>query len=238
VTFLGVGDPVLAPTQVANRATQFSEIVKAKRLVDVEWLRAQPSLPETREELGRLSKEFGAGRSKLLLGESASEKVLKTAKLDEFDVMAFATHGVVAGFAFDDSEPGLVLTPPRLASEDDDGFLTMSEVANLKLNAQLVILSACDTATSDGRPLADGLSGLARAFFIAGARNLIATHWAIPSKPAVEITTRTVSERKTLGSTRWSEALRRAQVALLDEVGPVWFAHPASWGAFQVIGAD
>ena len=235
-TFLGVGDPVLAPTKLASRTTSFSGIVDAQRLADVDWLRSQPSLPETRAELDRLATGFG--ESLLLVGPRASETVLKETELSKYDVMAFATHGVVAGFAFDGSEPGLVLTPPETASRRDDGFLTMSEIAALNLKAQLVILSACDTATSDGRPMADGLSGLARGFFLAGAHNLVATNWAIPSEPAVELTTLAVKERLQGGAPQWSEALRRAQLALIDSVGPEWFGHPASWGAFQVIGAD
>jgi CHAT domain-containing protein len=234
-TFAGVGDPTLAPVKVAGRATEFSGIVRRNQLADVEWLRGQASLPETRQELAALAAEFS--ESVLFLGGRAREGAIKAAKLTGYDVMAFATHGVVAGFAFDGSEPGLVLTPPAKASRRDDGFLTMSEIADLKLGAQLVILSACDTATSDGRPMADGLSGLARAFFLAGARNLIATHWAIPSQPAVEITTGTVRARMHGEAPDWSRALRQAQIALIDETGPNWFAHPTSWGAFQVIGA-
>ena len=71
------------------------------------------------------------------------------------------------------SEAGLVLTPPEKSNEQDDGFQTASEVAQLKLNADWVILSACDTASSDGTPGAEGLSGLAKAFFFAGSRALL-----------------------------------------------------------------
>lgn len=238
LSFLGVGDPVLAPTQVkARRASDFSGIVAAQGLADVEWLRRLSSLPETRDELGRLGQAFSRANVRLLLGEEATEAVLKKTDLSNYDVIAFATHGVVAGAAFDGSQPGIVLTPPLRASQADDGFLTMGEISALTLNASLVILSACDTATSDGRPQSDGLSGLARAFFGAGAKNLIATHWEIPSEPAVEITTRTVEEAKRTPGTTWSKALQAAQLALIDSVGPEYFAHPGSWAAFQVIGA-
>lgn len=234
-SFLGVGDPDLGAADIV-RATEFSSLERARGFVDPDWLRRQPSLPETSIELTTLSREFL--RSEILTRDSAREAVLKRMELDRFDVVTFATHGVVAGTAFDNSEPGLILTSPPEASEEDDGFLTMTEIASLKFNADLVMLSACDTATSDGRPSADGLSGLVRAFYISGARNVVATHWEIPSDPAVEISTRTVQARQAEKTLRWSEALRRAQVALMDDVGLPEFAHPASWGGFQLMGAD
>ena len=93
------------------------------------------------------------------------------------------------------SEPGLILTPPNVASMEDDGLLTASEIVALKLDAELVVLSACNTAASDGRPRADGLSGLTRSFLSAGARNVLVTHWTIPSFPAVSVTTQMMAER-------------------------------------------
>ncbi len=82
----------------------------------------------------------------------------------------FATHGLVAGQIRGAAEPALVLTPPAVASAADDGLLTASEIARfLKLDADWVILSACNTAAGDS-PGAEGLSGLAKAFFYAGAR--------------------------------------------------------------------
>jgi len=83
-------------------------------------------------------------------------------------VLTFATHGLLAGDLKGLSEPALVLTPPKEGTELDDGLLTASEVAQLKLDADWVILSACNTAAPDGTPGAEGLSGLAKAFFYAG----------------------------------------------------------------------
>ena len=72
-------------------------------------------------------------------------------------MVAFATHGLVAGELEGVSEPALVLTPPAEGTETDDGLLTASEVAQLKLNADWVILSACNTDAADGTPGANGL---------------------------------------------------------------------------------
>jgi CHAT domain-containing protein len=94
----------------------------------------------------------------------------------------FATHGLMSGDLGGLAEPALVLTPPPEASPDNDGLLTASKIATLKLNASWVVLSACNTAAGDGTPDAGGLSGLAKAFFYAGARSLLVSHWSVPSQ--------------------------------------------------------
>ena len=95
--------------------------------------------------------------------------------------MALATHGLVAGELAGVSEPALVLTPPAEGTEADDGLLTASEVAQLKFDADWVILSACNTAATDGTPGARGLSGQAKVFFYAGSRALLVSHWPVVS---------------------------------------------------------
>jgi CHAT domain-containing protein len=91
--------------------------------------------------------------------------------------------GELSGIA----EPGLILSPPARATEADDGYLSASEVAQLKLDADWVLLSACNTAAPDGTPGAEGLSGLAKAFFYAGARSLLVSHWAVVSDATVRL---------------------------------------------------
>ena len=88
------------------------------------------------------------------------------------------------------AEPSLALSIPAQSSSDDDGLLTASEVAQLKLNADWVVLSACNTIAGD-KPGAEALSGLARAFFYAGARALLVSHWAVESNAATLLTTST-----------------------------------------------
>ena len=107
--------------------------------------------------------------------------------LSEYSILAFATHGLVSGELKGLAEPALVLTPPDEGSEADDGLLTASEIATLDLNADWVILSACNTAAADGTPGAEGLSGMAKAFFYAGARALLVSHWSVNSEAAVAI---------------------------------------------------
>ena len=90
--------------------------------------------------------------------------------LSDYRVLAFATHGLVSGELSGLGEPALVFTPPETGTEADDGLLTASEIATLKLDADWVILSACNTAAADGTPGAEGLSGMAKAFFYAAGR--------------------------------------------------------------------
>ena len=94
-------------------------------------------------------------------------------------VVGFATHGLIAGDLPKLGEPALALTPPKEPTPEDDGLLRASEVTQLKLNADFVVLSACNTAAADGTPGAEGLSGLAKAFFYAGARSLLVSHWPV-----------------------------------------------------------
>jgi len=133
------------------------------------------------------------------------------------------------------AEPALILTPPELPTERDDGLLTASEVAQLKLDADWVVLSACNTASAaeDGEG-AEALSGLARAFFYAGARAMLVSHWAVNSEATVRLVSRSFD--RLAEDPRWgrAEALRRSMLALVAEGGNN--SHPANWAPFVVVG--
>jgi len=161
--------------------------------------------------------------------------VVKAMSLKDYRILAFATHALVAGELAGLSEPALVLTPPSRGTKLDDGLLTASEVAQLKLDADWVILSACNTASSDGTPGAEGLSGLAKAFFYAGSRALLVSHWPVASDAAVAITTRMLVEARKPGIGR-AEALRRAMLALIQDEKNPQYAHPYYWAPFVVVG--
>jgi CHAT domain-containing protein len=132
------------------------------------------------------------------------------------------------------SEPGLILTPPGTASADDDGYLSASEIAGLKLDADWVILSACNTAAGQTSN-AEALSGLARAFIYAQARALLVSHWAVDSNATVKIITSAMREIAPDRKVGRAEALRRAMLALIDG-GDAREAHPSSWAPFIVVG--
>jgi CHAT domain-containing protein len=161
---------------------------------------------------------------------------LRQTPLDRYRVIQFATHGLVSGDLPGLAEPALVLTPPKEASPENDGLLTVSKVATLKLNADWVVLSACNTAAGDGAPDAGGLSGLAKAFFYAGAKSLLVSHWKVPSNSTVKLTTDTFAELKNDPTIGRAEALRRAEMAMLDPANPPEFAHPLAWAPFVLAG--
>ena len=123
------------------------------------------------------------------------------------------------------------MTPPATATPGDDGLLDASEVATLKLDADWVVLSACNTAGPDGSLGGESLSGLARAFFYAGARAVVATHWAIASKPTVDLTTSMFAAYTKEPNIGRAEAMRRAQAALRAQAAT---SHPFFWAPFVV----
>lgn len=207
--------------------------------VDVEQVRLLSPLPETRDELCAVASGAGASEADLALGSRANEKALRelnaSGALRTYRVLHFATHGLIAGEVPGLDEAALVLTPPDVVAPDNDGLLTASEVATLKLDADWVILSACNTAAGD-RLGAETLSGLARGFFHAGARSLLVSHWPVSSMAAVKLTTRALAElRKAPGLGR-AEALRRSMAALVTDPGDPANAHPQVWAPFVVVG--
>jgi CHAT domain-containing protein len=196
---------------------------------------ALPQLPDTADELNAIAKNLGVAAADIHLGEDASETTLKRTPLADYGIVYFATHGLVAGDVKGLAEPSLVLSIPRQPSEFDDGLLTASEVAQLKLNADWVVLSACNTIAGD-RPGAEALSGLARSFFYAGARALLVSHWAVNSEAATRLTISTFERLKADPRLGRAEALRQAMLAYLNDASSPRNAYPALWGPFALIG--
>ena len=143
-------------------------------LADVEFLRAQLPLPETRDELCAVARDLGADPGEMRLGARATEREVKalsaSGALAQYRIVHFATHGVLAGQLDPKAEPGLILTPPETASEEDDGYLTASEIAALKLDADWVILSACNTAAGGAHGRGGAVGARARVLLRAGPR--------------------------------------------------------------------
>jgi len=205
---------------------------------DLAHLRVQSPLHDTADELCAVAKDLRLAPDDVVLGARASEATIKRlngeGRLAGYRVLHFATHGTLSGEISGTSEPGLILTPPTQQTEIDDGYLSASEVAGLKLDADWVILSACNTAAG-GASGAEALSGLARAFFYAGARALMVSHWAVDSAATVKLITQAVgvtTRDKSLGR---AEALRRAMLAMIDKGEPNE-AHPSYWAPFVVVG--
>ena len=205
---------------------------------DVKFLRGQAPLPETADELCAVARDVKADAGDIYLGARATEREVKrlseSGQLAQYRVVHFATHGALAGQVKGNAEPGLLLTPPDAPSEEDDGYLTASEIAALKLDADWVILSACNTAAG-GAQGAEALSGLARAFIYAQARALLVSHWEVNSDATVKLITGAIGRLAADKSMGRAEAMRRSMLALIDK-GEARETHPAYWAPFVLVG--
>jgi CHAT domain-containing protein len=210
---------------------------------DIKEVRRLEALPETVAELCAVAGSFGHAEDAVVIGSDASEatvrRLSREGTLAAARIVHFATHGLVAGEIQGLAEPALVLTPPSPDSEgeissDNDGLLTASEIVQLKLNADWVVLSACYTASGDSLG-AEALSGLARAFFFAGARALLVSHWMVNSEAAVKLMVATFAAMAHDPSIGRAEALRRAMMDIIDN-GEAHETHPRYWAPFFVVG--
>jgi CHAT domain-containing protein/tetratricopeptide (TPR) repeat protein len=203
---------------------------------DLQKLRSLAPLPNTETELRTVARLIGKADSRLMFGAAASEQAVKSEPLADYGIVYFATHALVAGEIASVGEPALVLTLPKVPTDADDGLLTSTEVAQLKLNAEWVILSACNTAT-EGQQGAEALSGLAQAFFYAGARALLVSHWAVNDAATADLMTRLFAELARNPQAGRAAALQTAMVGSLGDRRDPWNAYPAFWGAFFVVGS-
>lgn len=254
--FIGIGDPALHGKAVTRgrlaqtrrgttQVNSFDSVFRGASsesgeiLADRDSLLSMARLPGTAVELTQLWESFGKPINSLYLSERATEGFVKSTPI-KANVVAFATHGLLAGEIGRNAEPGLVLTPPGRSSKNDDGFLTSSEIAALNLDVEWVILSACNTAAGDGSNGAAGLSGLARSFFFAGARNLLVSHWPVRDDVAARLTVRTVQLTQNGQAISRAEALRQAMLEIRndqkgDTLNDTW-AHPNAWAPFSLVG--
>jgi CHAT domain-containing protein len=230
--FVGIGAPVLAGAEGGALAMVSRGGMVQGVFGDPEAIRALPSLPGTARELRAIARAFPEGAATLLLGEDARESALPVAGLEEATILSFATHGLISGELAGLAEPALVLTPPAVAGPEDDGLLTASEAALLRLTADWVILSACNTAAGEDLG-AESLSGLARAFFFAGARSLLVSHWPVRDDAAAAMVSDAV--RAQAGGMGRAEALQSAMITLMERPRS-GFSHPSAWAPFVLVG--
>ena len=231
------GAPILAgaPATGASRGAPGADAVMGGgRLADVARLKALPYLPGSKAELDTLKRRYPSALVRT--GAQATETAVRgtdAAALSRARFVVFSTHGLMAGSTF--AEPGLVLTPPEEATEADDGYLTASEAAQLRLNAEFVVLSACNTAASDGRPGGEGLSGLARAFFYAGARSVLVSHWEVSDAATTALISDTFASLDAPGADIGDRA-RALQHGMKAVRAQREWRHPAFWAPFTLVG--
>jgi CHAT domain-containing protein len=203
-----------------------------------------PRLPDTADELKSIALALQADPTKVLnLGKDANEKAVKSANLSGFKIVAFATHGLVPGELDGLTQPALALSAPSVSGGEGDGLLLMEEILSLKLDADWVVLSACNTGAGAGAG-AEAASGLGRAFFYAGTRALLVTNWSVHSQSAKDLITDLFKRQADDPKLTRGEALRQAMMALIDGKGfldasgntEFTYAHPLFWAPYTIIG--
>ncbi len=231
--FIGFGDFQPAPvvTDTDNSCISRQNNLQAN---------ASP-LPESAGEIAAAARAFRAGNAPLFTDVNFTEQEVAAQNLSDYRVVYFATHGVMPTDLECELQPAL-LTSVSAGDPGEgivgDGFLTASEILTLELDADLIVLSACNTGGGDGQG-GESLSGLARSFFYSGARALLVSHWYVESESTVRTMVGMFGE---LGSTPGlgsAEALRRSQMQILDDAGnglPIFWSHPLYWGAFTLVG--
>lgn len=230
--FVGIGAPQLSGTgTLASGPSYF-----AAGLSRSAQIRSIPPLPSAERELKQMAGILSSGgKAEVLTGDAAQEAALRALDLRNISVLAFATHGLVAGQFDQVSEPALVFTPPadEATTPDNDGILTASESSMLNIDADWVILSACNTAAGD-RPSAAGYTGLARAFLFAGGKRVLASHWPVRDDISAKITVATVQafQRKA----EPADALRTAILATMRDTSIRGARNPAVWAPFMLVG--
>jgi CHAT domain-containing protein len=237
------------PVQLASASTTRGGPLKRRSSPQLEGadnaeLSMLPRLPDTADELKSIALALQADPSKVLnLGKDANENAVKTLDLSGFKIVAFATHGLVPGELDGLTQPALALSAPSLSGSEGDGLLTMEEILSLKLDADWVVLSACNTGAGAGAG-AEAASGLGRAFFYAGTRALLVTNWSVHSQSAKDLVTDLFKRQADDPKLTRGEALRQAMMALMDGKGftdasgntEFAYAHPLFWAPYTIIG--
>jgi CHAT domain-containing protein len=202
-------------------------------------------LPDTAEELRNIANALEADPSRdVFLGKDASESRVKAMDLSDRRIIAFASHALVPGDLDGLDQPAIALSSPSVTGGNEDGLLKVGEILKFKLNADWVVLSACNTGAADGAG-AEALSGLGRAFFYAGTRAILASMWPVETNSARELTTGLFKYQQKDKTLSRSKALRKSMLDLIEGPGlkdgttnkiVASYAHPLFWAPFILVG--
>jgi CHAT domain-containing protein len=267
-SFVGFGDPYFSREQATLAAEEHVTVTSTreapprdvvaltKRAVPIRLrglsaafpssqLAKLPRLPETAEEIRDLAGATNADLVRdVILGARANEKAVKTLDLTRYRIVAFATHGLVPGDLEGLTQPALALSSPDVADVEGDGLLTMDKILSLRLDADWVVLSACNTASGQGAG-SEAVSGLGRAFFYAGARALLVSNWPLETTSARALTTDLFRRQQHSPGVSRAHALQQTMNWLIDHGESVdaatgktafSYAHPIFWAPFTLIG--
>lgn len=258
------GDPIFTPSETASAVDQTSAdaSLSSRGLLAVRGLPVKlraapgteasasaqlamlPRLPETADEVRGIAVALSADpAASVFLGPDASEQRVKTMNLADRRVLVFATHGLVPGDLDGLTQPALALSNPALAEGGGDGLLTMGEILALKLDADWVVLSACNTAAGEGAG-SEAISGLGRAFLYAGARALLVSNWPVETTSTRILTTGIFNGQAGDPALSRAGALQQSMLGLIDGPGHLdstgtavfSYAHPIFWAPFSLVG--
>lgn len=226
--FLAFGDPIFGPKanasghkQVALGANELAQRVRAARGFNL------ARLPRTRDEVQDIANLFPADRQQVYLGKQSTEKAVKQGELRRFKRLHFATHSLI-----DERSPSrsaVVLTLDQ--DSEEDGFLEVSEIAQLDLDNELVVLSACQTGRGQ-LVSGEGVVGLSRAFLYAGAQSVIVSLWNVS-----DISTSQMMKnfyKDLINKAGSAAALRKAKLRMSESRNET--RHPYYWAPFILIG--
>jgi CHAT domain-containing protein len=264
--FAGFGDPIFNQIQLAQTSNDTklhsSMATTGKAKLDIRGIRLTSDgsldnqkltsctlemlerLPDTADELLSIAETLGANPAyDVYLGPRATEKQVKSMDLSDRGVVAFASHALVPYDLDGLDQPAIALSAPSVTKDDDDGLLTMSEIMELKLNADWVVLSACNTGAADGAG-AEAASGLGRAFFYAGTRSLLVSMWPVETTSARRLTTSLFRHLKNNPCLTKAQAHQKAMLELIEGAGRLdedrraveSYAHPFFWAPFVIVG--
>jgi CHAT domain-containing protein len=233
--YLGFGD--FRPSTHDQLAASFPP---ARCKADLEGIESLGALPGTRDEILSVGQMMGARPDEMVLGAAFTKEKFLSYDLKHYRILHLATHALLPSDLHCRTEPSILLSNPPNAPDASAAFVGVDDVLKLQLDADLVILSACNTAGPNGSGAAESLSGLARAFFFAGTRGLLVTHWSVEDNSAKLIVTHTMeSLRGGVARADTSSALRAAKLDMLNgdngRYGKL-FTHPFAWAPFVLIG--
>ncbi|MET4043370.1 CHAT domain-containing protein [Bradyrhizobium sp. RT6a] len=229
--YLGIGNPSLSTVTQQASLTRGGNTDASLRGA----LSELGSLPETADEITIVGQLMQAAKGDVLLGTDASEENFRTKDLGKYDIIHFATHGLLRNDIPGLNEASLVLTPKDLSDSFDDGLLTAPEITRLPLDARLVVLSACNTARMDTSAANIGITDLAAAFSVAGSPTLLASLWTVETNAAHDLILAFFAT--------WNEQHHKSASAALAGGIERYLAradrahhHPRFWAPFIVFG--
>jgi CHAT domain-containing protein len=231
--FIGFGD-----YQQPSRALMASYFSDPTCKQDLQSLEELGPLPGTRPEVEAVAQTMGVGAEDEILGRNFNKVTLAGIDLSQFRILHFATHALLPTDLKCRQSPTMLASLPPGSTNLADIFFDTGDILKLKLNADLVVLSACNTSSQGEIGSGESLSGLAQAFFISGARGLLVSHWLAADQSTVALM-KTLYTQFATRRIDTANALRIAQTDMISRSGkdlPILFSHPLFWAVFTAVG--